>query len=592
MPTINGSVHPNYQENEEDFKKWRLTLEGGSKYKKEYLVARPKESDFATRYDMSYVPAFAKEAVLEISRAIHQRLPRVMRSGGSGTYLEACKGGLLGVDRRGSTMNSFISMNVVNELCFLGIVGVYVDNIKPISGLKATLKEGDHPYLYAYKREDIRDWAPSADDPNKLQYVILRDTIDVFDPETGLRDKQEKRFRHIFLNSSGTVTVRFYNEAGRPLDAAMQPADQPFDNVLELTRIPFAKADIGPPLVADVADYQVSHMMLSSLDMNYAGRSNIPFYVEQRAPFSGDMYAQQYVDLPKDEDGNPVDPQDLADDVREKYIRDRSQLLVGATMGRVYSTNTDRPSFIHPSPEPLKASMEKQEVMKAEIRELVALSLKQAGLRFQSESSKKMDDRPLEAGLSYLGLVIESLETEINAIWSEYEGKERAVIKYPETYNLMTESERREAIKQDKELMSVVPSQTFRTEMQKSIINTKFAHVLDPAIVSKMEQEVTAIQAPTSDPKEIRSDVEAGLLSAEFGSEIRGYPKGEAAKAQVEKANRLGIANQLQSVAHTNQDTLDSGTAKEVQRAEKTLTTDPDLNDTDNTRGKGKSNNA
>lgn len=564
--SVTGTRHPSYKDVEDDYTKWRYTYIGGTKYKEEYLTAREGEDDFASRRDMSYVPAYAKEAVLEISRAIHQRLNRVTRTGTTtGTYLKVVKGQLGGVDRLNSTMNAFISRMIVDEMTFMGRVGVYVDNIQPEGNTKADIKDSDHPYFYRYKAEDIFDWAYQPNDPSRLRYVVLREAVENFDPETGLRAASTKRFRHVYQDENGSVFVQFYSENGEKVDQNGQPSDSPI--ALEISRIPFAFADLGMSLLQDVADHQIALMTLASMDMSYAVKSNIPFYTEQRNMLSSDVFSRMNARLPKDENGDPIDPELLTEDQRAKFLRDTNKIVVGATKGRYYAKDYERPSFIHPSPEPLRASMEKQDRISNEIRELVALNVQKVGMRFQSEESKKMDNRPLEAGLSYIGLTLQAFETELALIYAQYENAQPAVVRYPEYYNLLTETERRNAIREDRELMNAVPSRSFRLEMQRQIIRTRFEHILDPVDVALMEAEIIALDAPTGDPKELRLDVESGICSAEYASAVIGYPKGEAAKAQEEKAVRLNIATRLQSSAKDNEDERPDGATK----AEKTV---------------------
>jgi hypothetical protein len=558
MPNIAGLKHPTYIENEEDFTKWRLTYIGGTKYKEEYLTQREGEDDFNSRLAISYVPGYAKEAVLEISRAIHQRLPRVSRSSGSGTYLQTAQGLNGGVDRMGSPMNAFISRKIVDELCFMGAVGCYVDNTPIIGPTKADLRNTDHPYFYSYKREDILDWAFDPASPTEFIYVILREYVEKFDID-GFRTASEARYRHVY-KKDGKVFVAFYAASGSMVDQLGQPTESPIP--LDLPIIPFAMADLGMSLLQDVADHQIALMVLASLDMSYAVKSNVPFYTEQRNALNSDTFTRLYNKLPRDSAGNPVNPEDLTDDQRKKFLASQDKLVIGATKGRFYGKDFDRPGFIHPSSEPLRASMDKQMQIREEIRELVALNVQKVGLRFQSEEAKKMDTKPLEAGLSFIGLSLQSFETSLANIYAAYEAATPAMVRYPEQYSLLSETERRQAIKEDRELMSSVPSQTFRIEMQKTIVETRFSHILDPTLVAQMKAEIEKMSAPTADPDEILADVEGGLCSAEYGSLVRGYPAGEAAKAQAEKAQRLNIATRLQEGAQDNPDERDPDATK------------------------------
>ena len=51
---------------------------------------------------------------------------------------------------------------------------------------------------------------------------------------------------------------------------------------LELTRIPFVLLDIGDSMIKDVVNHQIALLNLVSSDVNYALKSNFPFYIEQK----------------------------------------------------------------------------------------------------------------------------------------------------------------------------------------------------------------------------------------------------------------------------------------------------------------------
>src|SRR5690606_23205445 len=97
-------------------------------------------------------------------------------------------------------------------------------------------------------------------------------------------------------------------------------------------------------------------------------------------------------------------------------------LKVGVVHGRRYGKGLDRPGFIHPSSEPIKASMAKQDALKNDIRTLINLSLSNIKPKMASAESKSLDERGLEAGLSNIGLVLEHCERKIAHYWSLYEG--------------------------------------------------------------------------------------------------------------------------------------------------------------------------
>src|SRR5690606_20232795 len=116
-----------------------------------------------------------------------------------------------------------------------------------------------------------------------------------------------------------------------------------------------------------------------------------------------------------------------------------SDIKVGVSVGRAYALGTERPGFIHPSSEPLKASMELQRKLERDTRELVNLAVAQLGQ--QSAESKQMDPAGLEAGLSFIGLVLENGERKIASHWASYENSKPATIKYPDRYSLKTDAD-------------------------------------------------------------------------------------------------------------------------------------------------------
>ena len=73
-------------------------------------------------------------------------------------------------------------------------------------------------------------------------------------------------------------------------------------------------------------------------------------------------------------------------------------IKVGATHGRTYDKGMNPPAFINPSAEPLRASLELQDRLKRDIRELVNLAVSSLAVRASAES-KAMDNQGLEAGL-------------------------------------------------------------------------------------------------------------------------------------------------------------------------------------------------
>ena len=83
----------------------------------------------------------------------------------------------------------------------------------------------------------------------------------------------------------------------------------------------------------------------------------------------------------------------------------------------------DRPEFISPSSEPLVASLKLQEKLEDDIRKLVNLAVANKTGRSISAEAKDMDNQGLEAGLSFIGLILENSERKIAEHWASYEEK-------------------------------------------------------------------------------------------------------------------------------------------------------------------------
>jgi hypothetical protein len=98
------------------------------------------------------------------------------------------------------------------------------------------------------------------------------------------------------------------------------------------------------------------------------------------------------------------------------------QIRIGAMGGRQYPANLDRPGFIHPSSEPMVASMAKEEQMKREMDELITHSLSTLSPTQEAQRTNEEDDQT--AGLHYIGLALETGERKIAEFWAMYDGGE------------------------------------------------------------------------------------------------------------------------------------------------------------------------
>ena len=213
--------------------------------------------------------------------------------------------------------------------------------------------------------------------------------------------------------------------------------------ILNITKIPFVLLEISDSLLSDVADYQISLLNLASSDINYALKSNYPFYVEQYDWKADAPYMKPAVPGVTATTQTTWDPATLTSLVTQEKVK---EIKVGSATGRRYPIGTERPGFIHPSSEPLAISMQKQEQLKTEIRQLVHLAISTLSSTRQSAESMGLDNQGLEAGLSYVGLELQHAERKIAEYWAMYEGGgDAASINYPTQYSILSDSDRRAA---------------------------------------------------------------------------------------------------------------------------------------------------
>lgn len=515
---ITSITHPAYDALTYDWERFRCAFQGGQRFIERYLIKfskRESESDFTERKKLTYVPGHARTAVLEIRNSIFQRMIDITRVGGPASYKKAVLGEGRGIDQNGTSMNSFMGTTVLPELMVMSRVGVYVD--KAEQSLQSTIRDSvnNKPYIYKYNAEDIRSWAFDGD--GELSSVLLRDHDFVHDDLTGLVIGSTTNFRLLKKVSKG-VEVIFFDKDGNQTGFVF----------LDLSRIPFVIGEISESILTDVAGHQIALLNLASSDINYATKSNFPFYIEQYDPQAEitHMLMGQHSDPQNPKEGS----QNAANTSGSKNIS------VGVTTGRGYAKGLSAPAFIAPSAEPLKASMAKQDEIKKEIRQLVSLSV--TNLRGTNTDGNKSDQNSqgLEAGLAYLGLELEYMERRIAEIWSEYEGStEIGTVQYPDNYSLRSEADRMAEAESLQAMLPKLPSATYKKALAKNIITITVGHKVSSSDLSKMHREIDKAEIVDIDPDVLDIDLENGLVSKKTASEARGYPKGDVAIAKIDK---------------------------------------------------------
>lgn len=578
--------HPEYAVDFEDFLKWRLTYLGGRHFMNHYLQKYSKREDddsFKERKRISYVPAYAKTAVNKLKNTMYSRMVEIIRKEGPKSYSEAVRGLEGGVDRHGSSMNTFMGSMVLPELMTMKTIGVFVDR-PPVDSPLLANNINNKPYLYTYKAEDILTWDfQYCDGQYRYKNVLLRDTYLAYDDATGMVIGTAERYRQVFMGNDGKVHIQYWLPADNEKedqDTKMGP-----EIILDLDQIPFVRMGLKASLLADVADYQVSLMNVASSDINYVFQANFPTYTEQEDPFAVSVYNRGpgAAKQPARPTGN-----DPAEGTQEsaRTATNSPERRTGALQGRIYAKGMERPDYIAPPAEPLHASIAKQEQMKAEIFELVDIAASQAAPQHASADSKQMDDRGLESGLSMIGLELEWGENEIAKIWSKYENAEPAFVQYPAKYTLKTDQQRVDQSKALNEVKGAAPSKTFAKEVTKVIAHVMLDDKIQPEILDKIEEEIDAAEYTTSDPATLKIAMESGVVDAVTASDAFGFNgKKTVPIAQKEHAERLAVIAKSQADANpAARGVPDKGGNAKVEKVKQ-----PDKQakgSKDNTRGK------
>lgn len=535
--------HPWYKEMEEFWQKYRLTYQGGRRFVTTYLKQfskREPADEFATRQDISYCPSFAASAINDIKNSIYQRMAEIARLDGDKTYQAAIKGLEGGVDLKGASMNNFIGQLLLPELLMMGRVGCFVD-MPPIDGPTLADLVGKRPYLYLYTAEQIPAWNwEYVNGEEVLTAVLLHETIDVKDPETGLVTDSQEQVRLLRLVPEG-VLVQFYQQE---IDSITGVAESKLTKEVMLKghkKIPFVLSEITHSLLKDICDYQISLLNMESADVAYILKANFPFYYE----FFDPRAQTPYVPTAPSGDVSVEGAQAIAQASKAQEIN------VGPTQGRRVPITGQAPGFIHPSSEPLKASMEKQRQMKNDMRQLINLALGTIEPKFASAESKSMDDRSLEAGLSYIGLELERVERLIGESWAAYMGQatKPPTIKYPRKYSLKTSKDRRDEADQYAELLTQAPSRQYAKEVAKLMARSLLEQQVDDATLDKIMQEIQDAEYINSDAQSIQLDLTNGIVDLVTASNARGYDGEKVVElAKKDHADRLARIQEAQMI--------------------------------------------
>ena len=524
---ITQITHPEYDKRIASWGKFRDVLTGGQYFVDKYLKAYSKREDtaqFNERRDMSYNPAHAESAMLEIKNSLYQRMVDVTREKGPQSYRDVIDGKNLGVDRLGSSMTRFIGDEVLLELLALGKVGVFVDKDPMPENPSKLDDKSSRPYLYMYRAEDIRSWRYES---NILQSVLLREYVEVIDTDTQTVTGTEVQYRLLKLDK-GKVALTVYDKTGNIILNKTR--------TLELKSIPFVMSNMTHSLLKSIDGYQVALLNLASSDLSYCLNSNFTFYTEQidATTMMQMMMAKQAIDTDdQDKDGS----EDAAELAATREIE------TGAVKGRMYATGLDRPGFISPPTDPVTASMAKQKKLETEIRQIVHLNVANLESTKESAQSKGFNERTLEAGLSYIGIELEHLERGVLEIWSLYEGVSNdSMVAYPQDYSLRSKDQRLDESEKRRKMMISIPSLTYQKAQAKIIVDLDLRDKVTKEQMATITKEIDESGIVIVDPEILQDDVEREIVSRGYAAKLRGYPEADRAvvvEEAAEKASRI-----------------------------------------------------
>lgn len=576
IKNITSLKHPSYSANEFDWIMWRLCYKGGSDFVEEYLKKysrRETDEDYKFRKEITPIPAHAKAALNDIRSSIFQRMSEVTRTGGSTAYQAAVKGEGAGVDNRGNSMTSFIGQELLEDLLVIGKVGVYVD--APADAPTTMLGDGGwKPYLYRFAPEDIMSWKRSnPEDPSAFQAVLLRETDQDYDDVFGLPFGTVIRYRYVWIDpATGFVKMQFFDKDGKPMGEERE---------LQLRSIPFVLFDIGDSLMRDICTHQIALLNLWSSNVSYGVQGSFPIYTEQRDTRGGGGHikSSSYPDGTATSGGQGAD-NETAD--------------VGIMKGRIYDIKTDRPDFIHPSSEPLEANLKLCTSLEEQVRKLVNLAVSNLATQASAES-KVMDNQGLEAGLSFIGLVLAAGERQIARHWAAYESPVRskqnvATIAYPERWSLKSQAQKIEEANDLHETAKKLPGQAVKKEAAKLVVSALFGSKLPQSMIEKIHAEIMAAPYTTSDPEIIKLAKEQGLVGDKTGSLALGFGEDEYKQAQEDHVSRLTRIAEAQTNTEVNGVPDTSGSPGVTNREAKAAQRDTTQNDSTKkpVRGEGK----
>lgn len=536
-------LHPIYVKMISAWKKWRSLYEGGEDLINNQLYLRrfsKRETtrEFSDRRELTYNPAHVKRIVNSVRNSITSKLNEVVRDGDP-RYLEMIK---TDVNLQNESMNAFLGLRVIPYLLVHGRRLVCIDS-PPLSPGSTMADDQGKPYMWAVSAEDTLSWHVNQDS-GILDSVLIQELVEVQDPVTGLVTSSTPQLRYMRYLYAGQslqglegpgAMVKIMDQGGKDKQAPMI--------LTGLTRLPIVDVQIPQSLIEDLARYQIALLNLASSDMNFLFRGNFPVFTKQYDPIRN-MIRPRGSKAILPEQPTLIASPDRDVDEDEQNIG----LKAGAAQGVGYAKELERPGFIGPPTDNLRASMEKQKALVEEMNILCDMALTSISIKAleQSGKSKELDRIGRDEGLVYIGNVLESAERQVATIIHEFlQSNDQIVVKYPNSYAYKTPSDAFQEVEQLKSLKALVRVPAYQKAVDKQISEIVLRQFSDNETMQQSQSEIAAMEwfdENADRAKVIEADVASGLVSKGTASTLRGYPEGEAGEAtaeQVKTANTL-----------------------------------------------------
>lgn len=503
MPTINFPklVSQTVQSelyDREDWVEWRYCYASGRVFRDEYLEPfsdRETKAEFKRRRDLTPIPSYARLEINRVKNGLAQRFPDIIRRGGTKAWQEAVAGTGRGVDRRGSSMNSYIAKYLLSEALVMRRVGVLVDAPRVIGETAADVPANFRPYLNYYPVEHIERIIPApVDSPSDWSAVIVKDVNKNYDLATGeTTDVQSWRYYYLDPDRDNRVTIQHFTDDGKESQPPIYT---------NLDSVPFVVFDVMESLVKDVCSYQIAHLNLISADTSFAIDANYPLLTRQR--------------------GNSIPAHLLGED---------NEADVGAQKGLWYDKGLDRPGWISPDVSPITTGLALRKGFRDEVHELVTGALASLG-----------EDGTIESGLAFIGQCLEDGEARLWDHWTAYENADRSrrrvpQILYPEDWSLKTDDERLDEAGKFIDLMNKLPGQKGKKTAAKSAYDRWLRGRIPVSELDAIKAEVDAAPYSISDPNIVIKAKKEGIFSIETSALALGANEDEAEKAKNDKAD-------------------------------------------------------